>query len=117
MTLLGDFGPVVCKFGPDTLKPVLTQIIDGLLQQTPEQLARLPQLADTMANLDPKALAVSHPAPPPRHCQAGILCLSYYSLPNRVEPWLQQCLDCIALCFILLLRVEGGGMSVWPGCP
>jgi len=57
VTLLGDFGPVVCKFGPDTLKPVLTQIIDGLLQQTPEQLARLPQLADTMANLDPNALS------------------------------------------------------------
>jgi hypothetical protein len=57
--LLSDFGPVVCKFGPEALKPVLKQTIGALLKQTPQQLARLPQLADALANVDPKILAVS----------------------------------------------------------
>jgi hypothetical protein len=59
ISLLGDFGPTVCKFGPDVLKPVLEQTIATLLKQTPEQLARLPQLADTLANVDPAILGVS----------------------------------------------------------
>lgn len=59
MTLLGDFGPVVCKFGPEALKPVLQQTISILLKQTPEQLARLPALADTLTSINPATLAVS----------------------------------------------------------
>jgi hypothetical protein len=59
VSLLGDFGPVVCKFGPDALKPVLKQTIAALTKQTPQQLARLPALADALATVDPKILAVS----------------------------------------------------------
>jgi hypothetical protein len=61
LELFGDFGPTVCKFGPDALKPVMEQTLDILIKQSPEQLARLPQLADTMANVDPAILTVSEP--------------------------------------------------------
>lgn len=59
LALLPEFGPVVCKFGPDALKPVLEATIASLLTQTTEQLARLPALADAMANVDPAILGVS----------------------------------------------------------
>jgi hypothetical protein len=59
LELFGDFGPTVCKFGPDALKPVMSQTLDILIKQSPEQLARLPQLAETMANVDPAILTVS----------------------------------------------------------
>lgn len=61
LELFADFGPTVCKFGPDALKPAMEQTLDILIKQSPEQLARLPQLADTIANVDPAILTVSEP--------------------------------------------------------
>lgn len=79
VTLLGDFGATVCKFGADALKPVMSQTLDSLLKQTPEQLARLPQLAEAMAAIDPAVLSVSPSAMWPgfgacgfRACRIGL---------------------------------------------
>jgi hypothetical protein len=68
VSLLGPFGAVVCRYGPDTLRPVMKATIEGLITQSPETLARLPEFTDILANADPAVMAVRGAAADPGCC-------------------------------------------------
>jgi hypothetical protein len=57
--LLADFGTVVCKFGADELRPIMSKLLSILNKQSEQTLGNLPAFTDALTRLDPSAFEVS----------------------------------------------------------
>ncbi|KAF6258081.1 hypothetical protein COO60DRAFT_1520690 [Scenedesmus sp. NREL 46B-D3] len=63
--LLADFGGLVCQFGAEELRPIMTQLLGILNQQSEETLGNLPAFTDALTRLEPAAFEAFFRIPVP----------------------------------------------------